>query len=145
MIRLIAALTGIAAALGAGYAAAGITGLVDAAAVTSVGVLLIARALVRKRQTRSVRPENPRHQTPALRTADFPAYRTLASDVEWAQLSRRHYEHVLRPRLVRLGATLGHRVNPADLALAGSAADDIDGPGVDRATLERIITILEGA
>ena len=57
-------------------------------------------------------------------------------------MSRRHYEHALRPRLTRLAATLG-REDAVDITrLTGPA--DTDGPGVDLATLDRIITQLEG-
>ena len=47
-----------------------------------------------------------------------------------------------RPRLTRLAATLG-REDAVDITgLTGPA--DTDGPGVDLATLDRIITQLEG-
>ena len=54
-------------------------------------------------------------------------------------MSRRHYEHGLRPRLARLAAALGQE-DPVDIT--GPA--DADGPGPDLATLDRIITRLEG-
>ena len=76
-----------------------------------------------------------------VRAADFPAYAKIASDLEWAQMSRRHYEHLLRPTLARLAATLG-REQAVDLS--GPLAGDGDRPGVDRATLERIVAQLEG-
>jgi len=57
-------------------------------------------------------------------------------------MSRRHYEHALRPRLARLAAALGREDAVEITRLTGPA--DADGPGVDLATLDRIITQLEG-
>ena len=140
-----ATVTGTAAVLAAGYAAAGATGLIDVAALATLGVLIVARGMVRGEKPRSVRPEKQRRdpgRRPAVRAADFPAYASIASDVEWARMSRRHYEHGLRPRLARLAAVLG-REDAVDITrLSGPA--DTDGPGLDLATLERIITRLEG-
>ena len=137
--------TGIAAALVAGYAAGGVTGLIDVASVATLGVLIVVRGTVRGETPRPVRDKNRRRdrgRRPALRAADFPAYTTIASDLEWARMSQRHYEHVLRPRLARLAAALG-REDAVDITrLTGPA--DTDGRGVDLATLDRIITHLEG-
>jgi len=141
-----AAVIGTAGALAAGYAAAGPTGLVDAAALATLGVLVMARSLVRGEQPPRVRQEGKRRR-PGVRAADFPAYARIASDLEWAQMSRRHYEHAMRPMLARLAASLGRPQAVADLD-AGSGpghALDPDGPGVDLATLERIVARLEGA
>ena len=136
-----ATVLGTAAALVAGYAAAGATGLIDVAALATLGVLIVARGAVRGEKPRSVRPKKQQRdpgRRPAVRAADFPAYTSMASDVEWARMSQRHYEHALRPRLVRLAAALG-RSGVVDIA--GPA--DPDGPGPDLATLERIVTHLE--
>ena len=136
-----ATLMGTAAALVAGYAAAGATGLIDVAALATLGVLIVARGSVRGEKPRSVRPKQQRRdpgRRPAVRAADFPAYASMATDVEWARMSQRHYEHVLRPRLARLAAALG---KPAPPQVTGAAEDD--GPGPDLATLERIVTHLE--
>ena len=137
-----ATVTGTAAVLAAGYAAAGATGLIDVAALATLGVLIVARGMVRGEKPRSVRPEKQRRDPgrPAVRAADFPAYASIASDVEWARMSQRHYEHGLRPRLARLAAALGRP--GAITRLSGPA--DTDGPGLDLATLERIVTRLEG-
>ena len=140
-----ATVTGIAAALVAGYAAAGATGLIDVASVATIGVLIVTRGVLRGQKPRSVRPEKRRRdpaRRPAVRAADFPAYARVASDVEWARMSRRHYEHALRPRLTRLAATLGQQDAVAIPSLTGPA--DTDRPGVDLAALERVITQLEG-
>lgn len=140
-----ATVTGTAAVLAAGYAAAGVTALIDVAALATLGVLIVARGMVRGEKPRSVRPEKQRRdpgRRPAIRAADFPAYASIASDVEWARISQRHYEHGLRPRLARLAAVLG-REDAVDITrLSGPA--HTDGPGLDLATLERIITRLEG-
>jgi hypothetical protein len=137
-----ATVVGVGAALVAGYAAAGATGLVDVAALATLGVLVVARGTVRGEKPRPVRPGKQRRdpgRRPAVQAVDFPAYTSIASDVEWARMSRRHYEYGLRPRLARLAAALGQE----DLVdITGPA--DADGPGPDLATLDRIITRLEG-
>ena len=149
LVAVSAAVVGVAAVLGAGYAAAGPAGLIDAAALAAVGVLVVARGTIPGRAPRLVRPKNfwrNGGQAPAVRAADFPAYAKLASDLEWAQMSRRHYEYALRPMLTRLAAALGRpEAAAADrhVPTPGPSAD-IDGPGVDLATLERAIAALEG-
>jgi hypothetical protein len=144
-LAVAAAVFVIAAVLAAGYLTAGTTGLVDAAAVAAIGVLLVARSTVRGEKPRPVLAKKSRSEPrrrPAVRTADFPAYRRILSDLEWAQMSRRHYEHVLLPMLARLAATLDRgRPVPAELTRPPSA--DADGPGADPATLERIVATLE--
>jgi hypothetical protein len=116
------------------------------ATLATLGVLIVARGAVRGQEPRSVlsekKPERPAPQAPGHRAADFPAYATIASDVEWARMSRRHYEHSLRPRLARLATALGREDTVAITSLTGPA--DTDGPGVDLATLDRIVTHLEG-
>jgi hypothetical protein len=137
-----ATVIGIAAALGAGYVAAGAAGLIDVAALATLGVLTVARGVLRGEKPRPVRLKKPRpdaERRPAVRAADFPAYTAIASDVEWSRLARRHYEHGLRPRLARLAAALGR---PEPPHATGQA--DADGPGPDLATLDRIVTRLEG-
>ena len=133
-----ATVTGTAAVLFAGYAAAGATGLIDVATLATLGVLIGARAAVRGEPPRSVRPKKTNHE----RSADFPAFASIASDVEWARMSRRHYEHALRPRLARLASVLGRPGPPAPPQIAGLL--DPDGPGPDLATLDRFVTRLEG-
>jgi hypothetical protein len=142
VVAMAAAMIGVGGAVAAGYAAAGPTGLVDAAALATLGVLVLARGLVRDEKPPPVRDSgNRRHRRkrPAVRAADFPAYASIASDLEWAQMSQRHYEHLLRPALARLAATL----NRPHVDLTGPPAGDTDGPGVNRATLERIVSELE--
>jgi hypothetical protein len=139
-----AALTGTGAVLAAGYAAGGPAGLIDAASVATLGVLIVARGTLRGPRPGPVRPKElwraGQPRTTVL-AADFPAFAKISSDLEWAQLSRRDYEHLLRPTLARLAAALG-REQAVDLA--GPPAGDDDGPGLDRATLERTVAQLEG-
>ena len=132
-----AAAIGVAATLAAGYAAGGQAGLTDAAAVAAVGVLVVARGTLRGGKPAPVRP-GKQDRTPAVSADDFPAYRSIASDLEWGRLSRRHYQHAVRPLLARLAAALG-RPAPAGLPLPA----DADGPGPDLVTLEGMITRLE--
>jgi hypothetical protein len=142
-----AAVIGTAAALGAGYSVAGPTGLVDAAALAALGVLVLARGTIRAEEPAPVRLRRNRRQPgrrPAVRAADFPAYASIVSDLEWARMSRRHYEHAMRPMLARLAASLGRPQAVADLGPGPGNALDPDGPGADLATLERIVARLEG-
>jgi hypothetical protein len=145
-LAAVAALAGIAAALVAGYAAAGPTGLIAVASIAALGVLIVARGTVRGEKPLPVRAKNLRRDAqrrPAVRAADFPASQRIASDLEWAQMSRRHYEHALRPTLTRLAAALG-RPQAVAADLEGPLGGDVDGPGLDLATLDRIVTRLEG-
>lgn len=142
VVLLAAAVVGIAAILIAGYAAAGPAGLADVAALTAIGVLVVARGTIPGRAPRLVRPESPWRKG-ERRAAGFPAYTKIVSDLEWAQMSRRHYELAIRPMLARLAAALGRPGAVAEPA-PGPPSADIDGPGVDLATLERIIAALEG-
>ncbi len=142
-VGLAAAAVGVAAVLGAGYAVAGPSGLIDAAALAALSVLVVARGTVRGQIPHTVRPrDRSGEQAPAVRAADFPAYRKIASDLEWAQMSRRHYEYTMRPMLARLATALGR---PQTAELQRPPAAGADGPGADLATLDRIITQLEGA
>jgi len=141
-----AALTGTGAVLAAGYAAGGPAGLIDAASVATLGVLIVARGTLRGPRPGPVRLKELWRGGPprtTIRAADFPAFAKISSDLEWAQMSRRHYEHGTRAMLVRLAASLGRPQALADLAGPGNALEP-DGPGVTLATLERIVTALEG-
>jgi hypothetical protein len=141
-----AATVGVAAILAAGYVAAGPAGLVAAAGLAAIGVLLVTRGTVRGETPVPVRHSAPRrNRRSGDHTAGFPAYRKIASDLEWAQLSRRHYEYAARPMLARLAAAAGIEAVAEELTgrPAGNGVD-ADGPGVDLATLDRIVTRLEG-
>jgi hypothetical protein len=135
-----ALIAGTAAVLVAGYAAAGPTGLIDAASVAATGVLIAARGLVRGGEPPYVRAKKIlRLRRPAASTAEFPAYGRIFSDLSWAQVSWRHYEHPLRPTLARLAEALDRQG-----AVELPEGRDPDGPGPDLAALDRIITSLEG-
>ena len=134
----LAIITGTAAVLVAGYAAAGPTGLIDAASVAAVGVLIVARGLVRGEEPPYVRAKKTlRLRRPADSTAELPGYGRIFSDLSWAQVSWRHYEHPLRPTLARLADAL-------DRKMELPAGGEPDGPGPDLAALDRIISRLEG-
>ena len=131
------------ALLAAGYAAAGLAGLADAATIAAAGVLVLARGTVRGEEPQPVRTGNRwrnRHHAPAVSTAEFPAYRKIASDLSWAVVSRRQYEYSVRPMLARLAAALDR---PDTVARDLAGPPDADGPGVDLATLDGIVTRLE--
>jgi len=92
----------------------------------------------------------------------FRTYRKIAGDLGWAGVSRRHYDHGVRPLLARLlaaalaerhgidvtrepqsarrlvGADLWPLIDPAQ-----PFSNDDRAPGVDRATLIRIVERLE--
>ena len=133
-----AAVIGIAAALAAGYAVGGQAGLTDAAAVAAVGILIVVRSTLGGGKPGPVRPDQA-EPAPAVSAEDFPAYRSIASNLEWGRLSWRHYQHAVRPMLTRLAAALGRQA-PADPP-PRPAGDD--GPGPDLATLDRMIAELE--
>jgi hypothetical protein len=138
-LGLAAAATGIVAALAAGYAVGGQAGLTDVAAVAAVGVLAVARGTLRGGKPGPVRPHRT-ERTTAVSPDDFPAYRSIAADLEWGRLSWRHYQHAVRPLLARLAAALGRQV-PADPRPSRPA--DADGPGPDLAALDRMVAGLE--
>jgi hypothetical protein len=139
LVSIVAAI-GAAALLGAGYAAAGATGLADMAAIVAVAALLLARRRVRGGKAQYVMPK--KSGPTAVSQDDFPSYTKIASDLEWGVLSRRHYQHMLRPYLAHLAAALPGRTLP-ELDGAAPGQDDDDGPGPSVATLDRIITQLE--
>ena len=138
-LALAAAMTAIAAVLWAGYAAHGPVGVIDAAAIAAVGVLIVARGTIHGDKPRPRHHASPGKQA-TVSAADFPDYRKLASDLEWAQLSQRHYQHTVRPVLARLATALGR---PRAMDALGPTSEDIDGPGVDLATLNRVVAMLE--
>ena len=139
----IAAGAGLAAVLTAGYAAAGPSGLVDAASVAAAGVLIAARMRLGGQQPPPVRPgySRPDPKRPAVSEADFPAYQKILSQVPGAQLPGPHHERALRSMLARLATALDRpQAVAADLGGPSGAAG---GPGLDLAALERILTRLE--
>jgi hypothetical protein len=145
-LTLAAGLIGVAAALAAGYVAGGLAGLTDAASLAALGVLILARATIWGQKPRPVRSgdERRRRRRPAIRAEDFPQFSRIASDLEWAQMSRRHYEQTLRPTLARLAAALDRQQAVAGDLAAASPPGSPDRPGVDLPTLDHIVTKLEG-
>lgn len=129
-MRLAAAAAAAAALLGAGYAAAGTAGLLDMGAVVAIAALLLVRARVRGDAPHVVMRKNQ------ATDAGFPGFGRIASEMEWAMLSRRHYQRSARPMLERLGEALGRPLPAAPL-------DDEEGAGPSRDELDRIIARLE--
>jgi len=105
---------------------------------------------------RRVNPPTP------VQAADFPSYSKISSDLGWAPVSQWHYDHGVRPLLVRLMTSAlaeHHRVDPAkDPARARQLVGDeiwplVDplrqpsldskAPGADLRTLARIVDRLE--
>jgi hypothetical protein len=154
-----AAAAGIAG-LAASYAAAGSRGLVITGTILAAVALLAARAAITPAAPR--RRARRRDAPSAVDADDFPAYRRIASDLGWAETSRRHYDRFARPMFGRLlGAVLEERYR-LDMgrhperarALAGAdlwplidpsvpPSDDTELAGVDLATLTRVVDRLE--
>jgi hypothetical protein len=138
----VAAAVFVAAALTAGYAAAGPAGLVDAATVAAAGVLVVARAAWPGQETRPVRSPRRRDQVraPAVSAAEFPAYRKITADLSWTLTGGQRMEHGLRRTLTRLAAALDR---PDPLAGEPTVPPGTDRPGLDLAALDRIVSRLE--
>lgn len=96
-------------------------------------------------------------------SSDYPAFRKIRSDLTWAGVSMRHYDHSVRPLLARLLAGALRERHRLDLARDAAAARELVGqdlwplldpsrprsndsraPGVDLPTLSRIVDRLEG-
>jgi len=103
-----------------------------------------------------------RGSSAAVRTADFPAYAKISSDIGWASVSLWHYDHGLRQLLARLFESAlaeRHRVDlTADPQRARSLVGediwplidparppsfDSNAPGMDLRTLTRVVDRLE--
>lgn len=152
------ALAGLTA-LAAGMFAAGPAGLVFVA--TLLGAVAVVAAWVTQP---APLPRRRRRRRARVRVtdADFPSYRDIRGRVSWGAVGRRHFDTATRPLLYRLFAALAadrHRVDVAsDPAAARRLLDpwmwelldpgrpvttDSDAPGVDAATLTRIVDRLE--
>jgi hypothetical protein len=160
---IIAAATVVAAGgLTAAYAAAGPAGIVAAGTAVAVLVILAARGAVPRGEGRPriVRREKSGEEDPSR--SDFPSYRKICADLGWAEVSRRHYDHGVRPLLARLlAARLAERYGVDAMArpeqareligadlwpLADPSAppsNDSDAPGVSLASVARVISRLE--
>jgi hypothetical protein len=157
------ALTLAAAVLVAeGYLAAGAAGFVAAATALALLAILAARAMMPRGERPPPSAVRKKQQPAGSSESVFPAYRKITSDLSWAGVSRRHYDHGLRPQLARLlDARLARRYGPDAAAqpeqareLVGAelwplvdasrpASNDSRAPGVSLATLDRIVTRLE--
>lgn len=149
------AAVGLAAAGTAAYAVAGARGLALGGTVLVLAALLAARLAI---VPAAPQPPGRRSGTaPGVSADDFPAFRQIVADLGWASASRRHYDHVTRPVFTRLiGAALADRGLTRQTAEARAGADlwplmdpsaplsnDSEAPGVDAATLGRIVDRLE--
>ena len=105
----------------------------------------------------------PRRSPPAqVRSADFPAYAKISSDLSWAAVSQWHYDHGIRPLFGRLLESVLAERHRVDLARDPARARDLVGddiwplvdpsrppsfdskaPGADLRTLTRIVDRLE--
>ena len=79
-------------------------------------------------------------RAPAVSAAEFPAYRKITADLSWALTGGRRVELGLRRTLTRLAAALDR---PDPLAADPAIPPGTDGPGLDLATLDRIVSRLE--
>lgn len=155
------------AVLDAGYVAGKLAGLGLAGTVLVMVGIITARTAIPSgrnsaRKSRA-RAEAEQHQADvAASQAGFPAFLEISSDVTWATVSQRHFDHGIKPRLVRLldtrlaerhGVTIASQPARArelageDLWLlldpARPLSEDSNAPGVSLARLTRIITRLE--
>ena len=105
----------------------------------------------------------PRRRPPAeVRSADFPAYAKISSDLGWAPVSQWHYDHGIRPLFGRLLESVLAERHRVDLARDPARARDLVGDdiwplvdpsrppsfdskaaGADLRTLTRIVDRLE--
>ena len=134
---------------------AGLVGAVSFVAVVGV-VVALSRVPAAPTPTRPPRPGPP------VENAPFRSYRQVAEAMSWAEVSPRHYDLGTRPVLVRLLAARLSDHHGIDLAADPEAArrlvgDDVwhwldadrevdrrgQPPGLDPATLERIVDRLE--
>ena len=142
-LAVIAATVVVAAALLAmGDAISGISGLAGVATAEAMAGLLAARGTLGRAATPVPAGKSRRRhrkRRPAVTTANFPGFSAIASEISWAGVSRRHYDHGLRPRLARLAAGKGLAIDD----LTGPPSGDDDALGPDLATLERLISKLE--
>jgi hypothetical protein len=154
-VSAVLAAVGLAAAGTAAYAVAGARGLAVAGTVLALAVLLAARlALVPAAPHRPGRRKRP---APGVSAEDFPAFRQIVADLGWAGASRRHYDHVTRPVFTRLAGTAQADRGISQEAAEARAGSDLwplmdpsaplsnnsEAPGVDAATLGRIVDRLE--
>ena len=152
------ALGASAVAVAIGVGAFGAAGL-----LVSVSVIAVAAAAVALSRVPAAPEPRRRHRPgPPVDNAPFRSYRQVAEALSWADESPRHYDLVTRPLLVRLLTTrladrhrIDHGTDPQ--AARRLVGDDVwhwldpdrevsrqgQPPGVDQATLTRIVDRLE--
>jgi len=171
-----AAVTVVAAVvLGAAFAVTGPFGAVVAADCLAALALLAALARTPRgaRERGVLRPGRAwawvtrrtpwgRAAPPGVRAADFPAYAKISSDLGWAPVSQWHFDHGIRPLLVRLLESALAERHRVDLAADPGRARRLVGedvwplvdparppsfdsraPGADLRTVTRIVDRLE--
>jgi hypothetical protein len=131
--------------------------------VRTPGGLRARRAPQAAAWARAVRARLWRRSPPAqVRSADFPAYAKISSDLSWAPVSQWHYDHGIRPLFGRLLESVLAERHRVDLARDPARARDLAGddiwplvdpsrppsfdskaPGADLRTLTRIVDRLE--
>jgi len=155
-----AAAIGACLGLGVGFLVAGPVGLIVTGTVVAAAGMLAARAAVGYGDARAAVRDQQIGSDDDARA--FRTYRKIAGDLGWAVVSRRHYDHGVRQLLARqltaaladrhgidvarepekarrlVGADLWPLINPAQ-----PFSNDDRAPGVDRATLTRIVERLE--
>lgn len=178
--RAAAVLLAVAAALVAALAVGGPSGMaVVAECLTALAlVIILARTPGGARERRAPRAAAartaritrarlgrfwPHHGPPAaVRTADFPTYAKISSDLGWAPVSAWHFDHGIRALFGRLAASALAERHRVDVARDPARARDIVGddiwplidparppsfdskaPGADLRTLTRIVDRLE--
>ena len=154
-VSAVLAAVGLAAAGTAAFAVAGPRGLALGGTVLALAALLAARLAI---VPAAPQPPGRRKRTaPRVSAEDFPAFRQIVADLGWSGASMRHYDHVTRPVFTRLvGAALADRGFTRQAAEARAGADlwplmdpsaplsnNSEAPGVDAATLGRIVDRLE--
>ena len=152
------ALAGLAA-LAAGLFAAGPAGLVFVATLLGAVAVVAAWAALPAPLPRRRRP---RRATGRTTGADFSSYQDIRGRVSWGAVGRRHFDTAMRPLLYRLFAARAADRHRVDVASDPAAArrllgpwmwelldpgrpitTDSDAPGIDAATLARIVDRLE--
>lgn len=158
----VAVAVAVAGGLAAAYVAGGPAGMVTAGTAVALLALLAARAALPTGEGAHRFVRRHRRRRMEGDGENFPAYRKISADLGWATTSRRHYDHGVRPLLVRLLAArlaerygVDARARPEQArALVGadlwplvdpSAPPSFDSgaPGVSLATLARLVSRLE--
>jgi hypothetical protein len=150
------------ALLDAGYAAGKVAGLALAGTALALVGILTARTAIPSGRKKARAEAEKRRADAAASQADFPAFLEISSDVTWATVSQRHFDHGIRPRLARLldarlaerhGITVAGQPERAR-ELAGEdlwplidparpLSENSNSPGVSLVKLARIVTRLE--